>query len=185
MHPSLTRFFEEHRERYPELNLPLSSDRSGRFLYETVGDEMTKLGIDYDAASAASRRLVLDPPAGRNKHWSKLLELAKEEMGRRPVGTARRPADISTREGAEAASKSCDRCGGVGLTTVYHPRPNPAEKIPATVAAYCVCAYGRWVKGNHAARCPDVAKRTPDLADAIGRRCIWLEEPPCEASSMT
>ena len=46
---------------------------------------------------------------------------------------------------------------------------------PGSVAAHCVCEYGRWMRDNSSS---DVRPRIPDLQDVLDRKSPWLEHDP-------
>ncbi len=173
------RFFMEHKARHPLMGHPHISDPiNGIALYRTIGRELDSRRIDYEAATAASDRMIFAPASSRGKHWQTLLDYASEAMRAGGRGGHSTSCDLSTREGAEAASRECKRCSGNGLVPVWHPKPDPSKRTPETVGAYCVCALGRWIERNHSRLCPDVRKQMPDLADVIAGRIAWLSDPP-------
>lgn len=169
-------FVVEHRKLHPAMVLPEPEGAVGAVLFRAWLRAFKNHGVtDYDVAIAASERMVLEPAKTRSLH---LVTLIKHAQAIGKSKSTRSQHDLSTREGALEASKGCERCGGCGLTTVWEPEPSREAKRPPAVAAYCVCAYGRWVRGNHQAKSPDVFRRVPDLAEVIAGRSRWLVEAP-------
>ena len=58
------------------------------------------------------------------------------------------------------------------------PPPDPANGVPPSTAAYCVCPAGRWVENVHRRSFPDAHKRFADLAKVLDGRSRWLAEAP-------
>jgi hypothetical protein len=175
-------FAVEHRERHPSAGLPDPRiGESSTFYAAWIEAFREERVLTYEIATRASVRLVREPAKGERWHLATLLIYAREfhDQAEPERGPERGPSrNLSTREDAEAASKSCDRCGGCGLTTVYRSREIEGKRIPPTVGAYCVCAFGRWIRGNHAARSPELLRRIPDLANVLAGRSFWLAEMP-------
>ncbi len=119
-------------------------------------------GVTEAEADAASARLAETPPKFQKDHLPAVLAVV--EAARAAAGNA--PAQ--DRESALHASKGCDRCGGSGLVSLFHPDP---ANVPPSVGAHCTCPYGRWVRAHTEA--PDL-RRIPDLADP-GE---WRLDPP-------
>ena len=168
-------FIEQHRELHPGSKLPafdLSEPMYTGWLKVLHARGVAEVAALY----AASERLLTEPPRSFLLHFPALCAHAEDAM---KVLGSRPRHNLSTREGAEAASKGCDRgCSGPGLTVAWHPRPDPMNRLPETVAAYCVCALGRWTERNHAAKQPEIRKRMVDLKDVIEGRRVWLADPP-------
>lgn len=168
-------FIAGHRERHPFARLP-DFDASPGF-YQTWLVVLNRSGAgDPGALEVASVRMLTEPAKHHLDHMPTLCKFAEQAMKLRGVET---PRDLSTQEGARAASKGCDRgCGGTGMTTVWNRGPpDPEKRIAATSAAYCCCALGRWIERNHSAKHPEIRKRIPDLTDVIAGRSMWLAEP--------
>jgi hypothetical protein len=122
-------------------------------------------------ASLAAESLLLAPPNFRREWIPRVV--AEIESNRSQVG-----APAATREAAQLASRNCEHCGGMGLAIVWHPRPNPADRIPETVAAHCVCQHGRWMRRRLTEQDAELVRRIPDFADVQEGRSLWLSEPP-------
>lgn len=170
-------FIAGHRERHPFARLP-DFDASPGF-YQTWLVVLNRSGAgDPGALEVASVRMLTEPAKHHLDHMPTLCKFAEQAMKLRGVET---PRDLSTQEGARAASAGCQHCGGTGMATAFAPRhvPNPVteEKIAPTTSAYCVCALGRWIERNHTSRHPDIRKRIPDYADVLAGRSGWLVEP--------
>lgn len=168
-------FIGRHRQRHPFARLPSLED--GKLMYQTWYAQLRLCRIaDVEVIDEASARLVLKPPRSDKVHFQTLCEYALDIQKARGGKTLH---DLSSREGAEAASKGCDRgCAGTGLTVVWHRAPDRDARIAETSAAYCVCALGRWIERNHSAKCPEIRKRMVDLKDVIEGRGVWLADPP-------
>lgn len=158
------------------MRLPTLASEAGDATYQAWFDALASHRVSREGADAASRRLVTEPTRYANEHFPRLLAFAIEATRLAQASTGQRVGhDLSTAEGARAASARCVRCGGTGLASVEHWDPPHCATVrqPATAAAYCVCAYGRWIKQNHREHAKDVALRMPDLDDAINRRGEW------------
>src|SRR4051794_18371178 len=134
-----TEFVRKHREQHPSARLP--AFEAAPSMYGAWLKVLIRRGAaDAGALDDASTRMLTEPPGKLADHFVTLCTFAEHAMKARGGAT---PRDTSTREGAEAASKGCDRgCGGTGMTTVWHSAPDPARRIAATSAAYCCCALG-------------------------------------------
>jgi hypothetical protein len=71
----------------------------------------------------------------------------------------------------QAESKDCEYCCGSGLVTVYHPRPDPARRIPAEAHAACVCPRGRVILASAGAI-------RLDFDDVLKGGVDWLPDRP-------
>ncbi len=170
-------FLAGHRESHPEARLPEFEAATAK--YQSWFKILLGRGInDVGALEHASTRLHTEPPKSHADHFPTLCRYAQDAMKSRGGVVSR---DISTREGAEHASKGCERCSGSGLTTVYHPRPSREARIAPTSGAYCVCAMGRWIERTHRAKSPDIRQRIPDLKDVLEGRGEWMAAPMTEA----
>lgn len=178
MHPSIDeyflRFVREHLVRHPRVGLPAMGTDEGDTLFGAWRKLLAEIdGVSYKALTAASERLLAEPASDR-RHFTVLAAFTREAIAaRRREG---RGHDVSTREGAELASKCCDRCGGTGVVSVFRRPPVP-EGTPSSVAAHCVCALGRWMRRTWE-REPGVLKRIPDLDAVLVNRIPWTTEPP-------
>ena len=168
-------FLDRHRARFAPADWP--RPEASEELREFVKGWITAFAlreVTEAEADLASQRLATSPPTWRREHVPALLaiveEIRKERGG--PVSVA------TTREAAEAVSKDCTYCGGAGLTTVWHPAPDPANGVPPTTVAYCVCPVGRWIENAHRRSFPDARKRFADLADVHAGKSRWLAEAP-------
>ena len=126
-------------------------------------------------ADEASCLLGPSPPNFRREHLPAVLAMVDDLRKRRGGSNGAVP---DSREAAEQASRHCDDCGGrSGLTTRYHPAPDPANRIPATVQGYCGCPFGRWVKRQHADHNPEYLRCFVDVVDEQHKPVWWLREP--------
>lgn len=168
----ITGFLQRHRARFAPADWPKIGP-SDEWIEFTKGwiTALSLRQVTEVEADIASEQLTARPPTWRREHIPAILEAIealRREKGGGPVPTSR--------EAAEAASKGCDRCGGYGLTTVWHPRPDPDARIPATTAAYCSCAAGRWIEKAHREQSPDFRRRFVDLVDVLAGRSGWSAE---------
>ncbi len=198
-------WINEHRARHPHVGLADPETPEGDALYRAWQKAFVMRGVsDFDVATEASERMVAEPPRYPKDHFPRLLELAVGVYRERnAVGQGNPEAN---REAAEEASKGCLWCGGQGLAVVYYrdplrqavmqktgkglesrwsvaPESNPSRtadgrRIPSDVAAYCVCALGRWIEKTHRDKSPDVRKRMVDLSDVLRGDSVWTAEPP-------
>jgi hypothetical protein len=168
-------FLLRHRARLAPPDWPAAS--AAEEWLEFIKGWVTALAlkeVTEAEADLASQRLAANPPNWRREHIPAVL--AGVEAIRKEQGS---PAAVATnREGAEAASRACERCGGGGLATVWHPLPDDTTQSPRTTAAYCVCQAGRWVENVHRTAYPEVRKRFVDLADVLAGRSAWLVDEP-------
>lgn len=120
-------------------------------------------------ADDASMAMVEDPPRFCMEHLPALL---KRVEAARIQARAKGSRDL-----AAAGSNKCPYCSGSGLRLVFAPLPDDmtgdGKRIPESVAAYCICPYGRHVMNNHQAGSPDVFKRTPGLRRVLNGRSYW------------
>lgn len=84
------------------------------------------------------------------------------------------PPDRGAAVPGEAESKDCPHCSGIGQVPVFHPTPDPANRIPESISADCVCPRGRMMRNSRDAV---MAKRVPDLAEVLAGRSLWLPDP--------
>ena len=157
------------------MNLPDVNDTTVIVLYGPIGRQLLSAHVDYAIATVASERLVFEPAKSRALHWQTLLDYARDAVRSRAGSEQSR--DLSTREGAEAASRNCERCDGNGLAVVWASWPDPSGKTPERTTAYCVCALGRLVEQRHRKHSPDLRRRMPDLTDVLAGRSFWRAEP--------
>src|SRR5262252_8554207 len=112
------RFLVEHLGRHPGAELPAPDSERGRALYDAWRLMLADVaGVDYDAATAASLRLLVEP-ASKAKHFAKLVEYVEAEIKQRP--SAPRATNGLSRGEAEHESRSCERCDGSGYVQVWH-----------------------------------------------------------------
>lgn len=145
----------------------------GEGWYRTIQRLFAARGIGREAAEKASVQLFVEPPKTAADHVPALLRLAAAEAGKHDAGGA-----ADTRETATEASRDCPRCGATGLATVWRPEPAYELRRAPSVAAYCVCRLGRWIKRRHQSTTPDLLNLVPDLHDALAHRGEWLAERP-------
>lgn len=174
------RFLTEHLARHPRAGLPKQGTKEADVVFKAWRKFLGEVeGLSYEALTTASERLITEP-APDKKHFSTLLAFAKEAiLARKPEGKRN---DLTSREGAEIASKSCDRCGGTGLVTVWRRLPVP-ERCPETTAAHCVCALGRWMHRYWEAKDSATARRFVDFDRVLNGRSAWLAEQPSKEHS--
>ncbi len=177
----LPRFVEEHRARHPDAFLPEFDSDDGKVLYEAWRAVFVRHGVqDYSVATEASKYLAGEKVPHPRDHLPTLLALAVGVYKKRQAeGLATHgEGGTDTREAAERASKDCRACGGSGLVTVWHERPDHAARVPVSLAAYCDdCPMGHWIEKNHREKSPDIRK----LFDWRSRRLRqpgWLADPP-------
>lgn len=195
-------FLERHRTRYAPIDWP------NDFTTED-GLEFTKLWITAfatrqvteDEADIASISLAAEPPNFRREHIPMVvhaIEASRQEQGKT---TGCPPNSLEAAQAALRAMGGCfgpdpeidastgvlvhDNglgCGGTGLATRWHPKPDPAKRIGPTLQGYCTCPMGRWLKRTHAAN-PDtvhLAKCYLDLVREEQDNFWWLWMPPKE-----
>src|SRR4051812_34741281 len=102
------RFVDEHRSLHPAMVLPDPKSAVGMVTWRFWLKAFKANGVtEYEVAIAASERMVLEPAKTRSLHLKTLLEHARAIAKAKP--SAKSQHDLSTREGAEAASKNCGR----------------------------------------------------------------------------
>jgi hypothetical protein len=167
-------FLVRHRARFAPNDWPReeATDENREFLRGWITAFATREVTEAEA-DEASRLLVATPPSWRREHIPALLAKVEE------IRKSRGGAPTSTREAARDASRDCPHCGGEGLATAWAEAQDPAKRIPATVASYCICAHGRWIRRSHAERDPAMLRRIPDFAAVqAGDVPGWLDWPP-------
>ena len=168
-------FLDRHQARFAPHDWP--ADGATEEWREFTKGWITALAlrqVTEAEADDASSRLAARPPAWRREHIPAILE-AIEAIRQERSGPA---PQAMTRERVEHESKAAAHCGGGGLTSVWHPRPDPIAKVPETLAAYCICPMGRWIERIHRDHFPDVRARWIDLADVLAGRSEWRIDPP-------
>jgi hypothetical protein len=170
-------WLEIHKARHTLTRLPSSEGVTGKWYYGLWLKRFNEMGADVPALQEASEKLADEPPKQGKDHWPLLRGLVADVLRSRGLAVG----DATTRETAEAASKECERCGGGGLTTVWHPEPAYELKRPETVSATCACPMGRWVRRRWAElKQDDLIRRTPDWTDVQNGRSMWLAERPVD-----
>jgi hypothetical protein len=185
------RFVTRHVQRFPRPDWP---DEASEF-WISLKRMFVRNAVSEREADAASEALVESPPAHLDRHAPDLIAKVRESWK-----ASRQGADPADPQALKAESRGCEHCGGAGSATVFRPTPRPscprcggplppdhlacpkceprARRVPRTVAAHCVCPYGRWVRSRLAASDPDVCRRCPDLDDVLAGRSLWLAEDP-------
>lgn len=128
-------------------------------------------GVSKSEAWQALHLVEESPPQFKRDYIPVFLEAVK---GLRPSS---QPA-ASSIEAAKLASKGCVYCGPEqpsGFACVFHPRPDPANRIPATVAAFCVCPLGRF---NLECHTPESRRAFADVARILSGQSGWLLDRP-------
>jgi hypothetical protein len=164
----------EHLARHPGGLDPESS--KGRECYETWKELLTRIeGIDFQAATVASKRLVIEPPP-TSKHFTMLRAFIIQEIRERPRAAGQPKCE--TREEAHRAARGCERCNGEGLTPVYARDFDAPE--PKRVNAHCVCAMGRWARAQFQrdAESRALMQGIPDLAEILNGFGPWQDWNP-------
>lgn len=193
-------FLERHRARYGPMDWPNGFDTED-------GLEFIKLWITALAtrqvteaeADNASMSLASEPPNFRREHIPMVvhaIDAARQEQGKTPG------CPPNSLEAAQAALKALGGCfgpdpeidastgvlvhdnglgcGGSGLATRWHPRPDPAKRIGPTLQGYCTCPMGRWLKRTHDSN-PDtkhLLRCYLDLVQEEHETFWWLWMPP-------
>lgn len=188
-------FALRHTERFPrEWPAPRSE------FWDSLLRRFIKHGVQEADADAASEALMDSPPAFVDRHPEALLAKVREFWAAAKLADS--PPDDA--DAAKAASRACPHCGGSGLATVYRRSPRgqgapscsscgevlPADhlacpqcvpgarRVPPSVAAHCVCPYGRWMRAR-LAKDDALSRIMPDLGDVLSSRSrAWSPEPP-------
>ncbi len=174
-------FLREHLARHPRAGLPAIESKEGGVVYASWRKLLGQIeGLDYDALTIASERLIVEP-ASDKKHFTALAAFAAEVvLAKEAAKRGGKPRqDLSTHEGSKAASLGCERCHGGGLVTVFRRPPVP-ERCPPAVAAHCVCAMGRWMRRRLEAQDPVLARRVVDLDLVLRGPSDWVVDPEFE-----
>jgi hypothetical protein len=159
-------FLDGHQRRFPGIRWPQGAE--GVEFYVAWRKLFVMRGVtDLAIATEASERLLASPPYDVAGHPAALCELATAVHRERSAAAS--GLDPSTREGAEASSRDCPICQGVGLVVRYRRRSLRPDR-PPSIVLYCTCLYGKWIRRAHAQDAPDVRRRIYDLADYP-----WLE----------
>lgn len=174
-------WLKEHQYCHPSRTWVAHDDDGAMRFYAGWIEAFEDNRITRDEAYAATRELQRKDPGYPAKHLKAILLAVAEARSKSGKG-----AGLSSRERAELESRDCKRCKGEGLTTVWQMHPDHEHKEPATVAAYCECAMGRWTEQRHREKSPDVHLRTPSvraIKAAPGGK--WRLEPPSAAEWMS
>lgn len=167
-------FLQRHKARFAPHDWPAddATEEGREFLLGWLTGFATRV-VTEDEANAASIALAATPPRFRNEHLPAVLgaiDATRKARGCEP-GT--------TREAVRYASLDCPHCGGDGLAMAWTVVPDELRKIPETIAAYCVCRHGRWIRQAHAEKHPEHIRRIPDFAAVLaGYTPDWLDHPP-------
>jgi hypothetical protein len=125
-------------------------------------------------AEEASEALAVTPPNFRREHLPMVMAKITEIRQRRGVQPG-----TSSREAIRDASRNCPYCAGDGLAMAWAVKPDAARRISETVAAYCTCQHGRWIKRTHAEKSPEMLRRILDFGEVLdGVKPGWLGHPP-------
>jgi hypothetical protein len=170
-------WLEGHVARHGKAGLPPVTSDAGEAEYAAWRANFVHRGIhDEDVATRASEQLVGETLRHSSLHFPRLVEIAIEVYkGRNAGGEA--GVDPSSFEAATFASRGCDHCGGTGMAVAYHPEPDAARKVAATVGAHCLCAAGRWIRKAIASKDADLLRRIPDFAEVWQGRTRWSAAP--------
>lgn len=147
-------FFKAHVGRCRRPGWPEPGTPSWPIFFEPWAEDLARVGAGPEEARAASFHLASHPPEHISDHLPGLI--ARVEQSRRDglVG----PSDRAT---AEAASRDCPECSGMGLASRDHEKPGYGRY---SASYYCHrCPMGRWLKQAHG-RDPK-APRLRDLAE--------------------
>lgn len=171
-------FLAEHLARHSGFGLPVLGSEEGVVLFASWRKVFIERGIhDLDVATAASERLTGETLKYPREHFPRLVELAIEVYKTRNAAQTN-GIEADSIEAARLISADCPHCSGQGMTTVYHPQPDPVNRVPESVSAHCVCPAGRWIRRRIGETDAILLRRIPDLADVIERRTAWLLEMP-------
>jgi hypothetical protein len=168
-------FLMRHRGRFGPNDWPAdeASDESRAFLQGWITAFATREVTEAEAEEA-SRLLTSAPPSWRREHIPAVV--GKVEELRRAKGGG---SSHGNREAARDASRSCVHCGGEGLATAWAEDPGPEKRLPPAVAAFCVCASGRFFRRSHAEKDPAMLRKILDFGDVIdGSLPGWSDWPP-------
>jgi hypothetical protein len=167
-------FLRRHKARFAPGDWPTGEDSEEvREFVKTWVTAFATRQVTEAEADEASQALGANPPNFRREHLQAVV--GRIEATRNAQGGQ---GGASTREAAKEQSRGCGSCGSEGLASVFHPFPSHEHKISASVAAYCVCAHGRWIKRAHSEKNPELLRKIPDLGDVLEGRTGWLASPP-------
>jgi hypothetical protein len=161
--------------------------------FEQIWDEaLSDEAVDDKQAFASVRKLCKENhrPKWRSEHLPGLLEMVRRtkaaNLAQGAAGKLAGPEE--SRESALYKSLACDYCGRTGMTLVYHrdhvggrmievyDRNNELKKVASSVAAWCVCPLGRWIRINHQRKDKDLAKRMVDLCNVVDGNSEWCDK---------
>jgi hypothetical protein len=170
----LPKFLKRHRGRFGPHDWPVDDTEEYREYSMLWITQFATREVTEAEADEASRSLGATPPNFRREHLPAVvgaIEAIRRQRGVQP--------GAGTREVIRDESRNCPHCGGEGLATAWAAKPDVARKIPETVAAYCCCPSGRWVKRTHADKSPEMLRRIPDFGEVLdGVKPNWLAHPP-------
>lgn len=169
-------FFAIHIRKHPRDFWPDPDSEEGLELKNDWVVNLRDGNITFDEAKRASQKLLGNPPPFRDKHLPALLNsVASMRALRLATGE---DTSLHTHAGCKAASVNCPHCHGEGLVIVYHPQPDPEERIAPTAAAHCVCFLGRWIRARIGAQAPELVKRFVCLQEVFDGRSDYVCEDP-------
>lgn len=168
-------FLKRHKAKFAPHDWPdgTDSEDSKAFLQGWVTAFSLK-GITEAEAEEASCLLTTSPPNFRREHVPAVVGKVEEIRQSKGAGHA-----SGTREAAREASRGCVYCGGDGLATAWAEAPDDARRIPPTVAAFCCCQHGRWMKRTHVEKDPGMLRKVLDFVAVLEGDCPgWSDWPP-------
>ena len=174
-------FLREHRDRFQPYGWPDEGTEEHTVLTGDWIEGIAGANVGEDEARRASKRLLLAPPKYTREHLAAMLAVVQTMREERASVTT--DPSLMNRDQAFAESRNCPECGGGGLVTVYHPTPDRERRVPASAAAHCVCALGRWMRRTLAEKDAETVKRIVDLVDVQFGRVGWLLQPPGDDSA--
>lgn len=173
--------FREHTARHPFARLPDPATEAGALFFAPWAKELGRLGADARAFTAASERLMHDPPRSHRDHWPALRRQVDRVMRER-VSPPPAPAQFAPPREVEAASRACPECSGTGWArrhAVWFGLPRAF-----VVVLFCRCPAGRWRKENdpellqgERARQHDDLRARPELWDPSLSSDLWDRRP--------
>jgi hypothetical protein len=147
-----------HCEAIPRHDWPPFEDR----YWSEFRRAFVAVGVTQIEADVATSLVARSSPGFPDRHLPAVLNAIAEH--RASWVAASRPADVS-----------CPECAGGGLTSRSFRFMHRDREVTASLACYCPCRVGRWIKGQHDGD-KDLAGRILDLATLP--RTVNLINPP-------
>jgi hypothetical protein len=187
----LEAFLERHKARNPRNDWPEPDSNGGKQLRAAFMDSFIGAKVKKSEADAASVRIAGsdDVPQFVEDYLPAMMVLIDAQRAKIEETKAAKPKPIKKTEPVIGSTR-CPRCLS-GFALLFHPQftgsnvleiereDKTIKRIPAVIAAHCVCPIGRWKRERAS---DEVRERIPDLAEVDAGKFLWLTENPALAA---